>query len=130
MENVALLLVEDEPILRMVMVEALQTGGFEVLEAGSGEEALSILEAKGDRIAGLATDIRLPGPLDGWQIAHIARERSLQIAVVYVTGDSAHMWEANGVPHSTVLMKPFAEAQLVTAMANLLNRAGAGSGSA
>jgi hypothetical protein len=42
------------------------------------------------------------------------------IAVVYVTGDSSSEWSANGVPQSTVLQKPFADAELVTALANLL----------
>ena len=42
------------------------------------------------------------------------------MAVVYVTGDSITEWPANGVPQSVVLQKPFASAELITAVANLL----------
>jgi hypothetical protein len=42
--------------------------------------------------------------------------------VVYTSGDSAHQWTANGVPNSVVVQKPYAFAQLLTAVAALLTR--------
>jgi CheY-like chemotaxis protein len=101
------------------MVEALQEGGYSVLEADDGLAALEEI-GRLDHLRGLVTDIRMGASPSGWEIAHQAREKFPALAVVYVTGDSITEWPANGVPQSTVLQKPFASAELVTALANLL----------
>lgn len=59
-----------------------------------------------------------------WELARRAREINDQIAVVYVIGDSVDGWSAIGVPKSVVIQKPFAEAQLVTALSTLLTETG------
>jgi hypothetical protein len=46
------------------------------------------------------------------------------IAIVYTSGDSAGDWPSEGLPHSLILQKPFADAQLVTAISTLINEAG------
>jgi hypothetical protein len=46
------------------------------------------------------------------------------LPVVYMSGDSAHEWSANGVPESVILQKPFVLVQLITAITTLLNQAG------
>lgn len=113
----AVLVVEDEAMIRISIMEALQEGGYVVFDAHNGASAIDQL-AKVDQLRGLITDIRLgPGP-DGWEIAHRARERFPALPVVYVTGDSASDWPANGVPMSVVLHKPFVNAELVAALAN------------
>ncbi|WP_423141718.1 response regulator [Parablastomonas sp. CN1-191] len=114
-----ILVVEDEALIRLSIVEALKEGGYEVLEAAHGQEAIEQIEQIGS-LRGLVTDIRLGAGPAGWKVAHCAREKFASLAVVYVTGDSAWEWSANGVPQSIVLQKPFASAELVTAMANLL----------
>lgn len=114
-----ILVVEDEPLIRIVLTEALQEGGYSVLEAENGAAALQVIDGVG-QLRGLVIDIRLgPGPT-GWEIAHHAREKFAGLAVVYVTGDSMAEWMVNGVPQSTALQKPFASVELVTALANLL----------
>lgn len=52
-----------------------------------------------------------------------AREAKPDIAVVYMSGDSAHLWSAHGVPDSVMVAKPFALSQIVVALASQLNRA-------
>lgn len=52
------------------------------------------------------------------------RELVSGIPVIYMSGDSAHEWSANGVPESVMLQKPFVIAQLITAVTHLLNLAG------
>ena len=74
---------------------------------------------------GLITDIRLGTGPSGWDVARHARRHFPHLAVLYVTGDSMGDWAAEGVPNSIILQKPYAEAQLMTAIANLLNEAGA-----
>ena len=59
--------------------------------------------------------------MDGWDVARHAREGKPDMPVVYMTGDSADEWASKGVPNSILLTKPFAPAQLVTAVAQLLN---------
>jgi hypothetical protein len=46
------------------------------------------------------------------------------VPVIYMTGDSVHLWSAHGFPHSILLQKPFVNAQLITALASLQNKTG------
>ena len=59
--------------------------------------------------------------MDGWEVARRAREIDPGFPIVYSSGMSAAEWPSKGVPHSIMLEKPFAPAQLVTAIAQLLN---------
>jgi CheY-like chemotaxis protein len=70
----------------------------------------------------LVTDINLSGQLNGWEVAKRAREINPEIPVIYTTGAAADQWPSQGVPHSVLLNKPFAPAQIVAAVANLLNQ--------
>ena len=113
------LLVEDEPLIQALLQEALTDAGYELVIAESGRAALDELERDADRFGGVITDIRLGQGPDGWDVGHRARERSPDIPVVYITGDSAADWTAKGVPKSLLVTKPFAVAQIVTAISTL-----------
>ena len=76
MPEPTILLVEDEPLVMLLAQDALEAGGFVVLLAQQSSEALKILESRGADLAGLVTDIRLPGEKGGWDIARRARELS------------------------------------------------------
>jgi len=115
--------VENEELLRQVLEDALTDGGFSVTMASSGEEAVTVLEAAGSDYRALITDVNLVGGLTGWDVARRARELNEKIAVIYMTGASAHDWQSQGVPNSLLITKPFAMVQLVTAAAQLLNAA-------
>lgn len=110
-----ILVAEDEILIRLAIVEALEAGGYSVVEAQDGASALARLEQL-DGLQGLVTDIRMGAGPDGWQLAHRARERFPTLPVVYVTGDSAADWAANGVPLSIVLQKPIVSAELVAGL--------------
>jgi len=94
--------------------------GYDVIWSGGGMEALGMLDDRVAEIAGLITDIRLGEGPSGWKVAHHGRELRPELPVVYMTGDSAGDWTARGVPNSVLLQKPFAPAQLVTAISTLL----------
>ena len=126
-EKPGILVVEDDALLHEMIEEALTEGGFEVAIAPSGEEALTLLARLKDKYVALVTDINLPGRIDGWQVARHARQIDSQFPIVYMTGASGDDWGANGVPNSILLAKPFAPAQLVTAVSQLLNAPPAGS---
>jgi DNA-binding response OmpR family regulator len=116
-------LVEDEALIQELIGPSLEEAGFAVLMANDGDAAVAILEGEaGPTIRALVTDIDLGSKTTGWDVAHRARELQPQIPVVYMTGGSADSWSANGVPNSILITKPFAPAQVVTAISQLLNK--------
>ena len=123
-DQTLLLLVEDEPVISLTLETVLDDAGFAVLTAASGAEAIAVLDGRIDDIAGVVTDIRLVGNMTGWDVARHARTLKAGVAVVYMSGDSAADWSSEGVPLSVMLSKPFADAQLVTAISTLLNQSG------
>jgi CheY-like chemotaxis protein len=86
----------------------------------SGEEALTLLMDGTKHPSLLVTDVQLAGRLTGWEVARRLREKAPSFPIVYVTAHDRD-WPAFGVPNSIVAPKPFAAAQLVTAISNLLN---------
>jgi DNA-binding response OmpR family regulator len=90
--------------------------------ASSGESAVEILDTSKAKFRALVTDIHLVhDKMTGWDVARHAREIDAAFPVVYMSGADADAWAAQGVPHSIMLPKPFAPAQLVTAVSQLLN---------
>jgi CheY-like chemotaxis protein len=120
MEVQPVLVVEDETLIRLNLVDILEAGGFTVLDESSGLDGIATIEAR-EHLCGLITDINLGSGADGWELARRARARFPDLAVVYITGDGAAHWPAQGVPRSLVLQKPFADAQLISAITGLLN---------
>jgi DNA-binding response OmpR family regulator len=116
------LVVEDDPSILGIVEAALTDGGFEPAIVSSGEEAVTLLKGGKRKCRALVTDIDLgQGKLDGWEVAKLAREIEPAFPIIYMTAASADKWAANGVPSSILLTKPFAPAQLVTAVSQLLN---------
>jgi DNA-binding response OmpR family regulator len=116
-----ILIIEDDEAIQSLVEDALTEGGFEPAIAPSGEEAVTLLKGRTANYRALVTDITLRGRIDGWEVARQAREIDPQFPVVYMSGASAEDWASRGVPNSIMLSKPFAPAQLVTAVSNLLN---------
>jgi len=116
-----LLLVEDDELSLWALEEALREGGFGLSLAKTGEEAIAALESHTEAIRGLITDVNLGPGSDGWAVARRGRELIPELPVVYMTGAAAQEWTAKGVPQSILLAKPFAPAQIITAIAGLIN---------
>jgi CheY-like chemotaxis protein len=113
-----ILVVEDDPLVRIVAVEALLDAGFEVVEADNGPDALKHCT---DSLDVLFTDIRLPGALTGWDIAEHYRERNPAMPVIYATGYS--QIEPRPVSGSVWFQKPYSPGQLVSAIRELTGQA-------
>jgi DNA-binding response OmpR family regulator len=113
--------VEDDQLIQNLVEDALNDGGFESAIAGSGEEAVTLLRGNRHHYRALVTDVNLLGTMDGWEVAKQAREIDPTFPIVYMTGAAADQWASHGVPNSILLTKPFAPAQLVTAVSQLLN---------
>jgi CheY-like chemotaxis protein len=119
--SVLILLVEDEHLIALSVQEALEVGGYAVRVEASGTDAILILDESSDQICALITDIRLGIGPDGWDLARHARELNPRLPIVYMSGDSSQGHSARGVPDSLMIQKPFAPAQIVTAISTLLN---------
>jgi CheY-like chemotaxis protein len=121
--SVLVFVVEDQDAVLDVLEEALVDGGFTIAAASSGEDAIAMLDEEGAGYSALITDIRLPGRVSGWDVARRAREINEKLPVIYITADSGHEWASKGVPNSQLILKPFAIAQVVTAVSHLINTA-------
>jgi DNA-binding response OmpR family regulator len=124
-DALTILIVEDEQAIQGLVADALTDGGFEPAITATGEEAVTLLQGVRAKYCVLVTDISLLGRYDGWEVGRRAREIDPEFPVVYMTGVAANDWSSKGVPNSILLKKPFAPAQLVTAVSNLLNKGAA-----
>ena len=121
MEGLLVLVIEDDVEVQAMIDEALCDGGYDAALAASGEEAVTLLTGRVLNYRVLVTDINLRGTMNGWEVARYAREIDPEFPVVYITAAHADQWASQGVPNSVVMTKPFATAQLVIAISNLLN---------
>ena len=121
--NIILLLVDDEVLIRKSLEVSLDDAGFTVMTAANGADAIAQLDKSESNLSGLITDIRLGVGKNGWDVARHARELDPSMPVVYMTGDSADEWASLGVPNSSLVQKPFADAQIITAISSLINAA-------
>ncbi|WP_407523819.1 response regulator [Methylobacterium oryzisoli] len=79
------LVVEDEPILRMMAVDLVEDAGFEAVEAAGADEAIRILESRLD-IRIVFSDIDMPRGMDGMRLAACIRERWPPIEIILTSG--------------------------------------------
>jgi DNA-binding response OmpR family regulator len=117
-----ILVIEDEYAIQGIVDDALTEGGFATDILSSGEEALTLFRGGLKNYKLLVTDVALKGRLSGWEVAAQIREVEPNFPVIYMSGVHADEWASKGVPNSIMLPKPFAPAQLVTAVAQLLNQ--------
>ena len=117
---IRILLVEDEYIIRISLNNALVEAGFEVSDVARGVMAIAELGADPSLFGVLITDINLGPSVDGWEVAYRAREFAPDIPVVETPAlQNSGGWASKGVTNSVMLNKPFASAQLVTAILTL-----------
>lgn len=81
----AVLVVEDEPLIRMSAVDLVEEAGFKAVEADNADEALAILQS-GEPIHGVFTDIDMPGSIDGVGLANVVREQWPGIVILVASG--------------------------------------------
>ncbi len=116
--SVKVLVVEDEALVRDVAVSALRDAGFEVLEAADGAQALDL--CKSAAVDVLFTDVRLPGPVSGWDVAEKCRDADPELPVIYAS--AAFLVPARPVPKSLWCDKPYTADQAVRAVRAAVKR--------
>jgi len=115
------LVVDDEPVVRMLVVDVLQELGYTAIEAEDGQSGLKVLQSPA-RIDLLITDIGLPGGLNGRQVADAARNLRPELKVLFITGYAENAVLSHGHIDAGmhVLTKPFAMEALASRITGLL----------
>jgi two-component system, response regulator PdtaR len=110
----SVLIVDDEPILRLFACEALEEAGYEVVGASSADEAIALLR-QGTPFSAVLTDIEMPGDLDGLELAWNIQAHWPEIAVIVTSGRK--LPRADEIPRAaSFLPKPFSAERLVDTM--------------
>ncbi|MDQ2801730.1 MAG: response regulator, partial [Pseudomonadota bacterium] len=119
-EGEVVLVVEDEPVVRGLVIEVLRDLGYRAMEAVDGPSGLELLRSR-QRIDLLVTDIGLPG-LNGRQMADGARERRPDLKVLFMTGYAENAAIGNGFlePGMAIVTKPFAMEALATRIRGMI----------
>ena len=104
--QILVLVAEDEELVRLVIVEALEDAGFEVIEAGHADAALGVLQIHSARIHVLFTDIQMPGAMDGLALAHHTAKNWPKIALL-ITSARPRPDRASLPRKSRFLAKPY-----------------------
>lgn len=115
------LVVDDEPSVRMLVTEVLEEHGYGGIEASDGPSGLRVLESDA-RIDLLITDVGLPGGLNGRQLADAARTTRPDLKVLFITGYAENAIIGNGqlAPGMRVLTKPFVMTTLAERIAEMI----------
>lgn len=111
-----ILVVEDEWMVRSLIVDELRSAGWEVLETSTAEDALALLRS-GHRIHVVFTDIQLASEMCGWDLAEQFRSAQPDIPVVYTSGNSAD--RKRSVAGSVFFDKPYRAHEVVEACLRL-----------
>jgi CheY-like chemotaxis protein len=111
--QVKILIVEDEPMILGLAHEEFEDAGYSVVAATDAHAALSALEADPE-IDLLFTDISMPGTINGWALAKLARTMRPKLPVIYATGYSVE--DPQLVPDALLFMKPYRLTNVIDAV--------------
>jgi len=115
------LIVEDEALVRMNAVEAIDCAGFDVVEAADADEAIAILEQRND-VCLIFTDVHMPGSIDGLKLAHFVKDRWPPIKIIATSGN-ATITDSDLPQGSRFMAKPYVLAQVTSAIDHLIQGA-------
>jgi two-component system, response regulator PdtaR len=115
----SVLIVDDEPLVRLGAAAIVEDAGFEAVEAANAEEAIAIMEARPD-IGLVFTDVDMPGSLDGIKLAHYIRERWPPIRIIVASGKS--IVSESALPAGSLFFtKPYVSHAIAHAIRQLMN---------
>jgi len=106
---ICVLVVEDDPLVRFVAVQVLADAGFETIEAGDAAQALDVLRGSG-RIDVLFTDVRMPGRMNGFELALVAQRKWPKLRVIIT---SAYFDQSDLPTGTDFLHKPWTAPELL-----------------
>ncbi len=113
----SVLVVEDEPLIRMDAVDMIEDAGFKVYEAASADAAIALLEQHSD-IGIIFTDIDMPGSMDGLKLAAYVRDRWPPVAIVIASG-IVEVGKDTMPEGSIFFAKPYATSHITKALQDI-----------
>jgi CheY-like chemotaxis protein len=117
-KKIAVLVVEDEPLVRLNIVAELEDNGLLVLEAGNALEAIAVL---GDNpvVDVIFTDVDMPGGMDGLALARIVKDRYPPIQVVVTSGH--RLVTERDLPEEAIFVpKPYLSQQIIRTILDIV----------
>jgi two-component system NtrC family sensor kinase len=129
--NETILVVDDEPLVRRLVVDTLKAYGYRLLEASSGEEALKVSNAEDGEIDLLLTDVVMTG-MDGRKLAETLKENRPSTKVVFMSGYTEDFFADHGVLEDgrIIVKKPLSPRELASRLRDVLDEKGPGKGQA
>lgn len=116
-----MLVIEDDALTRFAVGDHLRQCGYEVLEAETGREAIDLL-ADGVAVDVVFTDVQMPGDIDGFGVVRWLREHRPELPVLVASGHALALELASKLCDvRSAFAKPYHEAHIATAVAELLN---------
>jgi CheY-like chemotaxis protein len=112
------LVVEDEVLVRLMIAEELRSAGFQVIEASDADEALAVLANIAD-VSVIFSDIRMPGSMDGLELAKKVRADFPKIRIVLASGNLAAV---ASVDHDGFFLKPYEADEIINLIKTLLDQ--------
>lgn len=120
-----ILIVEDEPLIRLLVAEEFTDAGFDVCEAENGDKAVALIQNPPTRFTLLVTDIHMPGEHDGIAVARLMRQQFPLVPVIYTTGRPDVLNSIRPLAKiDALLVKPFVPSVLLREARRLLGKAG------
>src|SRR5690348_9930634 len=112
-----ILIVDDEPLVRMHARQIVEEAGYTAIEAGNADDALRLLADEGVTV--VVTDVQMPGSMDGLELAHRVKTTWPLIVVIVMSGQ--HLPPPADLPEGArFLSKPFSEQRLVDVLADAI----------
>jgi CheY-like chemotaxis protein len=117
MKRAAILVVEDEALIRLNAVDFLTDEGYVVLEAANADEAIQILEARHD-ISLVFTDVNMPGSMDGLNLVEVIHQRWPPVMLIVTSGKNA-LRDSDLPDSGRFIPKPYTNEQVLHVMEQL-----------
>jgi CheY-like chemotaxis protein len=113
------LIAEDEFIVRLTIAEFLRDAGYNVIEAGNADEALEVFQS-GQPVDLLFTDVRMPGSMDGCELAKQVRAKWPATQIILTSGYSEGLLTARSVTEDFVVPKPYRPQAVLTTIRSII----------
>jgi CheY-like chemotaxis protein len=117
-----IMVVEDEPLIRLGLASSIEDAGYEVVEAASADEAIRKLEAT-DGIRLVLTDVDMPGSMDGIRLAHYVNKRWPPIRLVVISG-KVGVTPGQLPEGARFIAKPYQEPALIAVVGSMISGRG------
>jgi DNA-binding NtrC family response regulator len=123
MEKVCLI-VDDEPVIRKYLMAILQQEGYQTLEANNGPQAFRLIQKLDGDLNLVVSDVRMPGDMDGMDLAYAIRTSFPTIPVILISGYAGGACVQRSGAEFQFIEKPFTPATIMTAVRNVIESSG------